>query len=125
MSRVLVVDDDPAILKMVELTLVNAGHEVMTSDTPMGVSALVRRFTPHVLILDVMMPGLSGESLAKLIVRIAERRPVIFFSASPNEELLDLTRRVPDSTFVQKGESLKELIATVDKMARLYASQAP
>lgn len=125
MSRILVVDDDPAILKMVELTLINAGHEVVTSDTPMGVSALVRRFKPHVLILDVMMPGLSGESLAKLIVRIAERRPVIFFSASTNQDLLDLTRRVPDSTFVQKGESLKELVATVEKMSRLYASQAP
>ena len=58
-------------------------------------------------------------------MRIAARRPVVFFSASPNDELLDLTRRIPDSTFVQKGESLKELVATIDKMSKLYASQAP
>lgn len=125
MPRVLVVDDDPTILRMVELTLADAGHEVVASDTPMGVSALVRRFRPHVLVLDVMMPGLTGESLAKLIARIADRTPVVFFSATPGEDLLDLTRRIPNSTFVRKGESLKELVATVDKMARLYASQAP
>ncbi len=125
MSRVLVVDDDPTILRMVELTLVDAKHEVVVSDTPMGVSAMVRRFKPHVLVLDVMMPGLTGESLAKLIARIADRTPVVFFSATPDDELLDLTRRVPNSTFVRKGDSLKELVATVEKMAKLYASQTP
>lgn len=125
MSRVLVVDDDPAILRMIELTLVDANHEVLLSDTPMGVSALVRRFKPHVLVLDVMMPGLTGESLAKLIVRIAAKTPVVFFSATPDEELLELTRRIPDSTFVRKGDSLKQLVATVEKMAKLYASQMP
>ncbi|MEM9071915.1 MAG: response regulator [Myxococcota bacterium] len=123
--RVLVVDDDPTIVKMVKRLLASEGYEVTTAESPLGVSSLVRRIDPEVIILDVMMPGLSGESLAKLIKKVAERRPLIFYSAMAEDELLALTRRVPDSTYVAKGSPLAELVTTVDRMMRLYASQRP
>lgn len=124
-QTILVVDDDPDIARMVSLVLRRAGYEVVTADSPMGVTALVRRVEPKVLILDVMMPGLSGENLAKLLNRAAGQRPIIFYSAKPDSELLELCRRVPDSTYLAKGAPLARLVETVERMLRLYASQRP
>ncbi len=124
-GTVLVVDDDPDIRRMVALVLRREGYEVQTADSPMGVTTLVRRIEPKVLILDVSMPGLSGDNLAKLLTRAVGRRPIVFYSAMPDAELLALCRRIPDSTYLAKGAPLSRLVETVDRMVRLYASQHP
>ena len=58
------VDDDDSILRMIRLALEAAGFEVESASSPIGVGALVRRVAPHVVVLDVSMPGLDGEGVA-------------------------------------------------------------
>lgn len=123
--RVFVVDDDPDILRMVSTVLRAAGYEVMTESSPIGVGAKIKRYTPHALIFDVTMPGLSGEGLAGLLSKNKKRPPVLFYSALAEEELLALTRRIPDSTYLQKGGSLSRLVDAVHRMCRLYATSSP
>jgi DNA-binding response OmpR family regulator len=87
--RVLIVDDDPAILRMLVRVLTVRGHEVDGADSPYGVSAVVQQRQPDVVLLDVMMPGLSGTSLAQLIEKLdmPTRPTVILYSAMPEDQL--------------------------------------
>jgi len=87
-SRVLVVDDDPVIVRLLEVNLRLEGHEVDTASR--GEEALTRaaEVRPDVVILDVMMPGLDGwETCRRLrdVPGFAET-PVVFLSARAQDD---------------------------------------
>lgn len=58
--RVLLVDDDPDLLTLLELTLKIAGYDVARAESGEQAKGLLAEFKPHVMILDIMMPGISG-----------------------------------------------------------------
>jgi len=60
MSKVLVVDDEPFILMMIEDKLSKAGYTVLTSRKSRGIVDVVRKEMPDLIILDWMMPEVSG-----------------------------------------------------------------
>lgn len=67
MTKILVVDDDPKLLKMVHRTLLYEGFEVVTAEDGNSALKQAEHFQPDLIILDWMMPGASGlEVLAKL-----------------------------------------------------------
>jgi two-component system, cell cycle sensor histidine kinase and response regulator CckA len=73
-ETILVVEDDPAILKLVQLILDEGGFEVLVADSAQkaqGVEAGFSR-TIHLLLSDIMMPDMSGPDLAELL---KQRRP--------------------------------------------------
>jgi CheY-like chemotaxis protein len=121
----MIVDDEPELLLLASRVLQHAGFQVWTANSPIGVGALIKRHAPDVVVLDVSMPGLDGESLARLFTREARTLPVVFWSALAEEMLQQITRRVPNSTYVRKGAPLAELIGTVQRMIRLHASWPP
>ena len=67
MTKILVIDDEPSIVNLVQAYLKPEGYEVFTaSDGPAGLKA-ARAFKPDLIILDVMLPGMDGlELLSKL-----------------------------------------------------------
>jgi len=87
--KVLLVDDDVAIQKLVRVMLEGRQHQVFTSDTPYGVSAAILRHAPDVAILDVRMPGLTGPQLAQLIAELplAQRPMLALWSALDDDSL--------------------------------------
>ena len=60
MARILVIDDDPDILLITEHTLADAGHYVVTSTDPAQVATLALEHKVDAVVLDVMMPDVSG-----------------------------------------------------------------
>jgi CheY-like chemotaxis protein len=60
MTKVLLVEDDPLIIRLYEKTLQHEGYEISTADN--GLSALEQRptFTPDIILLDIMMPTMNG-----------------------------------------------------------------
>ena len=92
--RVLVVDDDPVIVRLLEVNLRLEGHDVETASR--GEEALERAAatSPDLLIMDVMMPGLDGwETLQRLRAQPAfATTPVILLSARAQDE--DRSRRL-------------------------------
>jgi DNA-binding response OmpR family regulator len=83
MDHVLVVDDDPSTVEMMEVVLSLAGHEVRsaTSATEALTSLLMDR--PSALVLDLMLPGMTGLELISVLRADPEMRdlPVLLFSA--------------------------------------------
>ncbi|MBN2496777.1 MAG: response regulator [Deltaproteobacteria bacterium] len=72
LPRILVADDDPEIVKMIQAALASVSAEIVTAAD--GEEALEKFLTekPDLVILDVMMPGLSGWEVAKYIRKRAE-----------------------------------------------------
>lgn len=88
-ERVLVVDDDPAILMLTRAKLEDGGFEVFTSPDPLEASLLVQRIRPTILVLDVRMPGLAGDRLAQALARAGHGRTlsVILHSGIDDSDL--------------------------------------
>ena len=114
---VLLVDDNPQTLLDTAEYLGVRGARVIELNSPFGVTNTVRRERPDVIVLDVMMPGLSGGGLGA-IIRTESDSPIIYFSAMPEEDLRDLTRATPNASYVLKSEGIVFLADEVDRLSR-------
>lgn len=87
-NRILVVDDDPNIVRIVEVNLTQEGHQVRTAADGEACLAAVAEEPPDLLILDVMMPKLDGfETLKRLKADPAAAQiPVIMLTARAQDE---------------------------------------
>jgi DNA-binding response OmpR family regulator len=81
------------------------GFEVETCSSPIGVSNLVRRLKPSVVLLDVNIPALSGTNLLQLLKRNVEAASTRFvlFSSEDVEKLRRLAGEFGADAYIQKG----------------------
>jgi DNA-binding NtrC family response regulator len=86
MGSVLVVDDDRAVLLMVEKTLGRAGHAVITAESAQSAMDCVRSSPPDVVLLDIVLPGETGLSVFRRIQAVDRRLPVIFITAGAGSQ---------------------------------------
>lgn len=120
--RVVLVDDQPELIALARRMFEHAAFDVVATSSPIGVGALIKRHDPDVVVLDVSMPGLDGESLARLSIRRERPLPVVFWSALPETELQQIARRTANATYVLKGSPLPQLVATAERMIRLQTA---
>lgn len=78
--RILVVDDDPGISEMVAILLESEGYDVSVCANGSNVVPLFRAEHPDLVLLDVMLPGLDGVSVCRLL-REESDVPIIMMSA--------------------------------------------
>ena len=116
-AKILVIDDEPSIVKLVEAYLKPEGYEVLTATD--GVSGLkaARAFKPDLLILDVMLPGMDGIELLSRLRRESDVY-VILLTARTEEtdKIVGLTVGADD--YVTKPFSPRELTARVKAALR-------
>lgn len=118
--RILVVDDEPDVAELVRYHLKAAGFEVQVTQEPGLVIALVRSFAPDLLILDVMMPEISGLQLCRLI-RADEslgQIPVLFLTAKSQAEDRVHGLELGADDYVTKPFVPKELVLRVQSILR-------
>ncbi|MEV5598516.1 response regulator transcription factor [Streptomyces sp. NPDC052496] len=80
MTRVLLIEDDPAVRKGVHLALRRRGHEVETAASGETGLLALERFRPELVLLDLMLPGMSGLEVCRRI-RETQQIPIIILSA--------------------------------------------
>jgi two-component system KDP operon response regulator KdpE len=117
MDRVLAVDDNPAIQKLVSVNLQARGYAVTVADT--GEDAL-RLYTPgnyDLILLDLILPGLSGLEVCSQI-RQQSDVPIIVLSAREDEELKVRALDAGADDYVTKPFSHEELLARVRAVMR-------
>ena len=105
--KVLIVDDDMVHLLVVSAWLENAGCEVISRSSPFGTGGVILKSQPDVVLLDVEMPGLSGEGLADLITKRMNKTSigVIFYSGKRAETLSALAEQYCALGFIEKTDS--------------------
>lgn len=115
MARILVADDAPAVLDVLDDVLTMEGHEVLRATT--GSEAL-RRFQesrPELAILDIIMPDMDGLVVLDAIRRIDADLPVILITGLVGEGLARKVERYPLVVFFEKGSGLDRFVELVTK----------
>lgn len=112
-TRILVVDDEPAIRELVQTVLRYEGFAVMGADCGRAALAQVEEFLPHLIVLDVMMPDLDGFVVQQRLADAGHQIPVIFLTAKDavEDRVRGLTMGADD--FIMKPFSVEEFVARV------------
>lgn len=90
-KKILVVDNQPVILKLMTNLLEKEGHEVKTALDGLAALEILKTFVPDVMFVDMIMPPISGDKLCRVVRRMPELKDVfiIILSAIVAEEKLD------------------------------------
>lgn len=115
--KILLVDDEATILQFLELGLVNEGFEVQTAQDGMTAITLARTFQPHLAILDVMMPGMDGFEVCRMLKK-TENIAVIMLTAK--DEVVDRVKGLSlgADDYMMKPFSFEELLARIHARIR-------
>ena len=116
-KRVLVVDDDPAIAEMLRRYLGQDYDIAVAADGPTAVAMACRVPSPDLVLLDIMMPGMDGLSVAHRLKTLPElkRVPIIFLSAKDGP--MDVIKGIQAGarSYITKPFKLEDLTAKVDR----------
>ena len=116
-AKILVVDDAPDIVDIVQLYMKNAGYEVLTAtDGPSALRAL-RDEMPDLVALDLMLPGVDGLEITKR-VRAVDNTPIIMLTARREESDRVLGFELGADDYVVKPFSPQELVGRVKAVLR-------
>ena len=119
-KKILIADDEPDILEIIQYNLQNEGYEVMTAKNGNEAIEQAKRFTPDLIILDIMMPGKNGIEVCN-ILRLQPAfndTLIIFLTALSDEgtEVKGLETGADD--FITKPVSPKVLVSKVNALFR-------
>ena len=125
MHRVLVVDDESDVTELLQYRLEQEGYRVATLNDPLGFVVKVREFEPDLMLLDIMMPELSGIQLCRIVRADPSMKdiPVIFLSARGEVEDRIKGLEAGAEDYVSKPFNINELMLRISKM--LKRSGAP
>ena len=113
MAQVLVVDDDLTVREVVVSYLRAAGHEVTEAGDGESALAEVAAQEPHLVVLDLMLPGIDGLEVCRRL-RDASEVPVIMLTALGEEQDRVLGLEIGADDYVTKPFSPRELVLRVD-----------
>lgn len=117
-QRILVVDDDSAILRLVKDKLDRAGFEVWTAISGQrALDVIAQRGLPHLAIVDIMMPGMDGFEFCRAVQQFTDV-PVIMLTAVDEEETVIRGIEHFAEDYVTKPFSPRELVARVQRVLR-------
>jgi two-component system OmpR family response regulator len=117
-KRILVVEDDTAIARLLRDNLQFDGFTVEWAQTGRAALATAKRFAPDLVLLDLMLPGIDGFDVCRSFSQGADRTPVIILTARGRQEdrVRGLTLGADD--YVVKPFALEELLARVHAVLR-------
>jgi two-component system response regulator MtrA len=115
--KVLAIDDDPAMTDLLTLLLKTHGFDVVTSNTGEEGIELIKSFSPQVVILDLMMPGMDGWQVCTA-VRKFSTVPILIFSALDSPGLVASALDAGADDYLVKPVPSGVLIAHVNKLTR-------
>ena len=124
-ATILVVEDEPAIQELISYNLKQAGHQALKADNAEQAMNLVQNALPDLILLDWMLPGISGVELARRLRSDKRTRtiPIIMLTARSEEQdkLTGLETGADD--YITKPFSPRELNARVKAVLRRRAPQ--
>ena len=116
-KRILIVEDDVDILRLLSLELTDAGFEVLGFETGIRGLSAVREANPDLVVLDLGLPDISGQEIARRIRRTGDIPILILTAADDLETKLDMLNAAADD-YLSKPFHVEELIARVNVQLR-------
>lgn len=116
-KKILVVDDEPDILKIVVFRLKKLGYEVTTASNGQEALDFIQKIKPDLVVLDLIMPVVDGYEVCKQVKADEKLRhiPVILLTASFTGELADKAEKLGADDYLMKPFDPEELLTKVKK----------
>ena len=124
-GKILVVEDEQAIREMIGIALRNAGYECLEAADTAQAQAAILAHTPDLILLDWMLPGVSGVDYARQLRRekLTQHLPVILLTARTQEEDKVKGLDTGADDYITKPFSTRELLARIKALLRRTAPQ--
>jgi DNA-binding response OmpR family regulator len=123
--RILIIEDEPDLLRGLEMNLTAEGFEVSTAsrgDT--GVEQALRE-RPELILLDIMLPGLNGLDVCRELRRKGFEAPIIMLTAKAEEVDRVVGLEIGADDYVTKPFGIRELLARIRVRLRRHTPAAP
>jgi DNA-binding response OmpR family regulator len=117
-ERILIVEDEYAVARGLEYSLTRAGFEVLWADTGQQALDLTRSQDPHLILLDIRLPDISGFDVCRQLRAEGKRQPILMLTARDEELDKVLGLELGADDYVVKPYSLRELISRVRALLR-------
>jgi CheY-like chemotaxis protein len=116
--RVLVIDDDDIARELVASTLQNDGHTVFSLPSAIGATREIFQNSIDAVVLDVVMPNIDGDKLARLLRQNSKGKAlaIVLVSSRPIDELRALAVSAQADAVVSKGEIRSQLAETLRRV---------
>lgn len=122
-QRILVVDDEPAVLDLLAYNLRRANYEVLTAADGRTALRLARSDTPDLILLDLMLPEVDGLDVCRELRR-SSQVPIIMLTARDEEVDRVVGLELGADDYVCKPFSVRELMARIKAVLRRVSSEA-
>ena len=120
-GRILVIDDESQITRVLRAALSAQGYDVRTANDPEEGLRLFREWPPDLVITDLMMPGMSGVEVCRAHSRRGRTTPILVLSVREHERSKVEALDAGADDYVTKPFSIQELLARV----RAHLRRAP
>ncbi len=119
-QRILLVDDEEDILNMTKMRLEASGYQVITASDGNTAYALAKSDSPDLIILDLMLPGMDGYQVCRLLKFDQNYRhiPVIMLTAKSQKEDKSWGEKVGADFYMTKPFEAKELLEQINLLIR-------
>ena len=116
-KRILIADDDPVILRLIQVNLELEGYEVITANNGEEAVAQAKAENPDLVILDIMMPRLDGYQACEQLKSSDDTKdiPVIFLSAKAQQGDIEKGRSFGVAAYLTKPFDPTELLEVVEQ----------
>jgi DNA-binding response OmpR family regulator len=124
-ERILIVEDEYAVARGLEYGLTHEGFEVLWADTGQRALELARGRDPHLILLDIRLPDISGFDVCRQLRAEGARQPILMLTARDEELDKVLGLELGADDYVVKPYSLRELISRIRaSLRRAYGELA-
>lgn len=115
-KRILIIEDDAHIAEALKLNLSLQGYEAAVASSGNSGLQMWKIYNPHLIVLDIMLPGLDGLSVLRHIRLEDERLPVLILSAKgrPDDRIKGFSYGVDD--YLAKPFNLEEFLLRIDRL---------
>lgn len=113
MTRILLVEDEPSLRMLIQDNLQQEGYEVTIAPDGMSGLEVFARLQPHLVILDVMLPGKDGFSIARSIRKSDQATPILFLTAKSRPKDVVQGFESGGNDYLKKPFGLEELLIRV------------
>lgn len=115
--KILVAEDEPMLLKTIELKLRKEGYEVITTEDGREAIEKIEKDSPDLVISDIMMPYASGLEIVSLLKQKSDKKiPIIILSAMEQEKVVMQAFELGADDYITKPFSLNELSIRVKRL---------
>ena len=117
-KRILIVDDEPSIVRLLSMRLESIGYEVFVAHNGVDCVQIAEREVPDLILMDMKMPYKDGIGAFEKLIQLDMTRsiPVIFMTAFPTNEIKKLVLKMGANGFISKPIDNVELLTKIEEL---------